>query len=376
MEKLKQTMMHHDARPYEIAVKEAGDRARKGLEELFERGRAKGPLILKKIQDEIPTDRLVKGRALKFKANEQGLLVRLTNDEFAVHPHARNQLCQRVHLPEAYANTLMAQGEWGRELLARNFNELYTKSDDGKMADTRFLARTFGGKLKGFLSSKYRMLDTPLLFDAFAAAIRKVGAVPVDGTALETKVSMKVMLPRIFSPFPGEVIALGLSWSHSDYGDGALDIAALIIRLMCTNLATTETFIRQVHLGRRLTGDTEFSKKTKELDSRTLASATTDVVIDALSEEKTTSFCNLVKKSGEEGIDPRNIVEWLKKQGVQKGETEEIVKIFNSPDVELLPPGNTRWRMSNAISLFAGAQDDARQLDLMKVAGAMVAKAA
>lgn len=379
MKSAQQRIVHHDARPYEIAIEEASARVQAGLDQLVERGRRKGPLVLDKIQTEIPADRLVKGRALKFRPSETGLDVQLTKDVFNVHPHARSQLCQRVHLPEAYANTLMAQGDWGRELLARNLNELYSKSKDDKrqIAETQFLARTFNGKLKGFLSSKYRILDTRMLFEAFATAVKKVGAIPVEGFALDTKVTMKVVLPRVFRPLPDEVIVLGLSWGHSDYGDGALDITALIGRLMCTNLMMTEKCIRQVHLGSRLTGDMVFSKRTMEYNSKTLASATTDVVMESLSEEKTTALCNLIKQSGEEKIDPKNVIEWLKKQGVQKGETEEIVNRFNSPDVELLPPGNTKWRMSNAISLFAGEmEDEGRKLDLMKVAGAMVARAA
>lgn len=377
-------VLHHDARPYEIAISQASDRVQAGLDKLVERGKVKGPIILNKIQNEIPQDRLVKGKAMKFYRTEDELSqlrVRFARgDDFEVHPHARSQLCQRVHLNEAYANTLMAQGNWGRELLAYNLNELYKKSKDDKeheIAETQFLARTFDGRLKGFLSNKYRILDTPMLFEAFATAVKKVGAIPVEGFALDTKVTMKVVLPRVFRPLPDEVIVLGLSWAHSDYGDGALDISALIGRLVCTNLMMTEKFIRQVHLGSRLTGDMVFSKRTMEYNSKTLASASTDVVMESLSEAKTTALCNLIKQSGEEKIDPKGMIEWLKKQGVQKGETEEIVNRFNSPDVELLPAGNTKWRMSNAISLFAGEQEDeGRKLDLMKVAGAMVAKAA
>jgi len=43
----------------------------------------------------------------------------------------------------------------------------------------------------------------------------------------------------------------------------------------------------------------------------------------------------------------------------------------------MLPPGNTTWRLSNAVSWVAGKMNDSeRKLDLMKAAGALLPKAA
>jgi len=43
------------------------------------------------------------------------------------------------------------------------------------------------------------------------------------------------------------------------------------------------------------------------------------------------------------------------------------------PDVELLPAGNTSWRLSNAVSWLAGqVEDGERRLELEKVAGQLV----
>ena len=53
---------------------------------------------------------------------------------------------------------------------------------------------------------------------------------------------------------------------------------------------------------------------------------------------------------------------------------EAVVDAFNSPEVEMLPPGNTTWRMSNAISWIANTkvEDEGRTLEVMKVAGAIL----
>src|SRR5262249_55027027 len=77
-------------------------------------------------------------------------------------------------------------------------------------------------------------------------------------------------------------------------------------------------------------------------------------------------------KANDEKIEPQKVGERLRKV-LTKGEVDQVVQTFNSPDVENLPPGNTTWRLSNALSWVAGKLTDAeRKLDLMKLAGSGV----
>ena len=65
------------------------------------------------------------------------------------------------------------------------------------------------------------------------------------------------------------------------------------------------------------------------------------------------------------------------KKVLNKGEAEAAFNAYASPDVYNLPEGNTAWRLSNAISWIAGQTEDAeRKLDLMRVAGDVLPKAA
>lgn len=60
----------------------------------------------------------------------------------------------------------------------------------------------------------------------------------------------------------------------------------------------------------------------------------------------------------------------LKKRGIGKGTQEAIAQAFNSPDVVELPPGNTLWRFSNAISLVArDTKEPDQKLELERLAG-------
>lgn len=387
-------MLYHDSsRPYEAAASEAATAAKQRLEDMIENGKTSGAQVIQKVMTEVPTDQIVRGRALSFygetdhrdneipsgilaaipKASTPGgssssLLEEMLDDSeerMRVHQHALTQICQKVGFPWRYAQALRAQEveDWGVPLLAHNLNELYHNQAK------RYLIRSFEGEIRGFLSDRYRRLDSRPLVEAFAEACQKIGAVAIQGYATDTKVALKAMLPVVFEPAPNEVIAFYVYWGNSDYGNGAHELKVGILRLWCTNYAIMDDVLRQVHLGRRLSDDISWSNRTYDLDTKAMASAIDDMVSQSLSEEKTTELCSVVKTAHEEKIDPAKALAKFKKD-LTKGEMKRVAETFNSPDVENLPPGNSVWRLSNAISWVAGKTEDTeRKIDLMKVAG-------
>lgn len=373
-------MLHHDSyssRPYEIAASEASARAKQKLEEMIENGKVSGTQVIQKVMTEIPNDMIVRGRVLSFNGetdhrdNEvpSGIVASIpqgdSESRMRIHQHALTQICQKVGFPWRYAQALRAPEveDWGVPLLAHNLNELYQNQG------SRYLIRSYENEIRGFLSDRYRRLDSRPLVEAFAEACQKVGAVAVQGYATDTKVALKAMLPVVFEPAPNEVIAFYVYWGNSDYGNGAHELKVGILRLWCTNYAIMDDVLRQVHLGRRLSDDISWSNRTYDLDTKAMASAIDDMVSQCLSEEKTTELCSLVKTAHEEKIDPAKALKQFKKD-LTKGELTRVADTFNSPDVENLPPGNSVWRLSNAISWVAGhTEDTERKLDLMKVAG-------
>ncbi len=52
-------------------------------------------------------------------------------------------------------------------------------------------------------------------------------------------------------------------------------------------------------------------------------------------------------------------------------------ELFDGPDVVNLPPGNTKYRLSNAISWFSQTKDVSvdKKLDLQRLAGELLPKA-
>ena len=64
---------------------------------------------------------------------------------------------------------------------------------------------------------------------------------------------------------------------------------------------------------------------------------------------------------------------WIKKNQLNKEDAQLAIAKFNSPDVELLPAGQTAWRWSNALSWLANeTEDERKRLDLQDLAGSLL----
>lgn len=172
-------------------------RARQILENKIATGRQSAMDLFDRVERDVPEDALVRGSALRFQGNG-GLQVGFGDAEAkTVHRHAVGQLAQRAGVPAQYLTSLLEDGEdWQAELAG----EILTRHYNQGLASTRYLARTVRGQLRGFLSDRYRRLDSRPLLEAFAIECRGVGAVPVDGTVSDTRVALKAILPQVYEP--------------------------------------------------------------------------------------------------------------------------------------------------------------------------------
>jgi hypothetical protein len=366
-------LYHHGSEDYNVAASAAATEARTKFEAEIERGKARTLAVIEQVQTQVPVDRIVPAKRLNFRVEMGAIKVQFPDHEETVegfHRHAIGQAAARADIPMTFIDRLMEKGEWGRELVAENLNRIYHNGNGA-----RYLTRSVNKEVRGFLSDSYRRLDSRPIVDQFILAVSKFGAVPLDGFALETKIAVKAVLPYVFEPVPHEVMIFGVALENSDFGNGALSLRTFVERLWCTNRAISTEDLRKIHLGARLGEDLQLSARTYQLDTETMASAAQDIVQRSLSSENVNEYMGIIKTANEEKIEPRNVMSFLKKN-LRKGEVEAVVEAFNSPEVEMLPPGNTNWRMSNAISWIANTkvEDEGRKLEVMKIAGAILDK--
>jgi hypothetical protein len=107
-----------------------------------------------------------------------------------------------------------------------------------------------------------------------------------------------------------------------------------------------------------------------------LLSALRDVVSAQLNADSLRRQMEAIRHANEQTVDAPSAQDMLRK-ALLKSESDAVIEAYKSPDTYDLPAGNTTWRLSNAISWIAGSTEDAeRELELMKIAGDVLPKAA
>lgn len=372
-------LYHHDSRNYETAAREAGDKARAKLLAIIEKGKASALDTFSTAMTRQIDDLLIKDAAVSCEVLEPGVFGFGGGGEYyPCTDYALGQICGRYGMPVKFARELVESDNVHVRNIASETLETLARQQGGGRA----LVRMVGDKVSAVLSDSYKRIDSRPMIESFVNASGEMGLVPVEGQVTDTRIAIKALLPEIFEPSPGEVMAFGMQLKTSDFGAGAFNCDIFVMRLWCTNNAIMESAMRKVHSGKKLDEGT-FSQKTYELESNTNASALNDIVRGAFSSANVQRFVAAISAAtadGGSGFNAADKIEKLVTKGsLTKTEGKAISEIYNTPDVEKLPAGNNTWRMSNAISWFAhdGAhKSNDRKLDLEKLAGDVLPKLA
>jgi hypothetical protein len=153
--------------------------------------------------------------------------------------------------------------------------------------------------------------------------------------------------------FLHELIGQGATWAHQL-------VAHNLNELLIHQTPATRYLVRDV--GGRVRG--VLSDAYRRIDSRPTVDAITTaaqearaIIVDGIYTETRVSL---------KVVRPAPVL----KSRTNKGEAAAIVEKFDSADVVELPPGQTVWRLSNAISWLAkNTEDDRRRLELERLAG-------
>jgi hypothetical protein len=373
-------LFHHDGRAYGEAASEAAKYARTKYEDIITKGKTEMVRLLDSVDSLVPDDMIIKANALNFQPNAQkGLVIDVEGDEFTVHQHALGHMGYRSgikSLAPVLRDLLDSRTEeglvvgWKAELAARALNDAYKHQGE----KVKYLSRSIKKDIRGFLSDRYRRYDVRPILGSFIEGIQPFGCVPLDGFSTDTKVSVRVVLPYILEPVDGEVMLYGLEFRNSDFGDGKLLVRVFVYRLWCTNLASLMDELQKVHLGSKLPDNLEFSQQTYELDTKTMASAMSDIVGKVLAPERVQATMKMIATANEEAKDYNDFGRILK--GLTKGETDKVRDAFeNGEDVTYLPKGKSTWRMSNTLSWLATQTENRdRRMELEALAGGLLDK--
>ena len=362
-----------------MLTEQAANTAKTKFDQIIKKGSGEAVNLLTQLERNIPEDRLISTDTLQFEPNcHEGreyevMLTTPSGDrgaklELSLHSNALSQMITKSQAVGATTarKLLDFKEDWATDTLTTLLNSVYHN-----IKRERVLIRSIDGEARGFLSDRYRRLDSGPIFEAFAKETQKFEAVPTHASFMDTKTALTMHLPEIFEPFPNEPLLAGVTLSNSDYGNGALSLKFSLMRMWCSNLAIRDEAFRKVHLGAKLPEEVQFSEKTYQLDATTITSAITDLVGNYLNPEFIKGEMKVIEEASTKEVNIETLLTNLRKNNkINKGEEVAIAKKFNTPEIELLPPGVNLWRASNAISLFAGNLGNTeRSFELQQLAG-------
>jgi len=322
------------------------------LNRIVSEGTYKVESVLQDIQEEfrLRRDIIVKPDALNFNVNGGITVDILGHDEpFNFTGHAKSQLLARAGIPVQYADKLIDLGE--TDLLTENLNKMSRRLfPDGAMM------RHINKEIRAVLSNKYKRRDASLYFENFLTATRNAGYVPYTGTLSSKWYNIAMILPQVYNPREGEYLVFGISIQTSDYGAGALKIELVVLRISCRNLMKGMSAMRSIHSGTRYNTEedmVELSDQTLELDNQTTLSAMSDIIGNSINLQA--EIKNRIESSMVEGgVDINDEIKKMRAKGFRKEFAESVKAVYEtSLPVEQLPQQDSRWRLSNVISLLA-----------------------
>lgn len=271
------------------------------------------------------------------------------------HKHAVSQLGERLSIPGAWVNKQMAGNAWQRESIA----DLLSTHLANTTERDRFLVRSVEGEIRGVLSDAYRRLSSPQIALAFQEAITTAGAVPYEASVTDLKWHVRAILPQpieLHSRAHGtEYVGTGLRISSSDFGAGALDLQAEILRLRCINGSMGESIINVVHLGARLPANLRFSEDTYRKDTEVQCSALREALPQLMLPAHIQKTLEPLEAAMETEVDAREVVTGLVRAArITKTQAAEVERLVMNRDGSIVPEGPvTRWTMAQAVSALA-----------------------
>jgi len=294
--------------------------------------------------------------------------------------HAHGQIAGRLEIPKKYYDRMRAEEP---ELLAKNVNTWLAKGDDKKMV------RTLDGKVRAFLTDRFRPLDN---FDLARTALPvlingKARVLSSEVTDLRLYVKAiypdlcqevpEILRPELGKPNGGpsqftdkDMIIASVMITNSEVGAGSLRVEAGFYKTKCTNLAVFEgSAMKKYHVGRSSSVELDsavelFSNETRKADDTAFWMKVRDVIAASCNREAFEAQMVKVRKATGERIvskDIPKVIEMTRRVlGLADGLQNDLL-------THLIQGGDlTQWGLLNAITRTAEDQksyDDATDLE-------------
>ena len=269
----------------------------------------------------------------------------------SLSPFAFSQLCSKLGISTRYIMKCFENGH--QELVGDNINDWMSEFNRD------LFVREYDGEIRGLLSQKYSVLDTPDILDSVSEVLGNDFS--IRGSFLSPERLHLRATPNDMLDIKEEDMFAGVQVDSSDVGRNTLSVKAFFYKLVCTNgliLPVASTLFEQRHIGIKkdefLDGFKDGLKKlpmvAEEATRRIIASKKMDMMYDLNDEsDREKLSLNLIK-------------------GVNMSEksTEKVIYLIqNTYD-------NSRFGLINAITEVAQDYTLERRLEMERYAGGLL----
>jgi hypothetical protein len=283
---------------------------------------------------------------------------------FPVTQLAHRQIAERVGIPAKYYDRMLAEQP---SLLATNVNTWFAKEPKRQMV------RTLDGKLRAFLSDRYRPLENVDVAEAVLPVLLDLNVEVLSCQITETRLYIKAVDRSITRDVPSgrrmgdgshvffDTLSPALVISNSEVGMGALSVETAVWTRACTNLAiAAQRSMRKYHVGGKAADLGEqvyamLSDQTKRVTDAAVWMQVRDIVKGAFDRARFDAYTDEIAGMARQPIegDPAAVVELAQKHfGWSENERGSVLR-------HLAQGGDlTRYGLFNAITRTAEDLDD------------------
>ena len=297
----------------------------------------------------------------------------LDNHFVAITDHAHTQIAQRAKIPTAYYRRMLADQP---DLLVENVATWWEAEPENRLLRTIGVGGDYSaksGRVRAFLSSKYRTLDNYDFVQAVLEEVEKADAEIVDASLDDERLYMRLVTPIEGEISEGDVVRLGIAIRNSEVGDGSVSVQPWVDRLVCGNGMIAPTKYNRMHLGSKLDLGV-LSSDTINLENQAIWSQVTDWVKYALNPDNLHEIigrfqaAKQVRNEAPAKIAVGNIVKRHSLNGTEANSVyERFLRAAGSGE------GDTQFAMVNAVTSAAnGDMSMRRSSELQEVGGALL----
>lgn len=288
---------------------------------------------------------------------------------------ANSQLASWAGIPQKYYDRLRSENPF---VLAENVNHSIDWTVNNGGDRDRKLVRVLDGRVRAYLSSRYRILDSSDLLSTVLPVMIENNLRVESCELTERRLFLKAVSDKLVTDVKkGDAVQYGIVVSSSDVGSGSIKVEPLIYRLVCANgMIMNDNQIRKYHVGRNMEAQ-EFrellSDETKYQEDKTFWMSVRDVVLNSLQRDVFEKAVDKLRIAANEPIvnvaELPKVIEMVSKSvSIYGDDTKNRILGHLAAGGDL-----TKYGLANAITRSAQDEDDyEKATDLERAGGTVI----